>query len=47
MVVPAGGERRELRRAVRTVCAVTLKPSGSAHHDGVADIMRTIVRECV
>jgi 2-dehydropantoate 2-reductase len=29
------------------VCAVTLMPSGIAHHDGVADIMRAIVRECV
>jgi 2-dehydropantoate 2-reductase len=29
------------------VCAVTLQPSGIAHHDGVADIMRAIVRECV
>ena len=29
------------------VCAVTLEPSGIAHHDGVADIMRAIVRECV
>lgn len=29
------------------VCAVTLKPSGLAHHDGVADIMRAIVRECI
>jgi 2-dehydropantoate 2-reductase len=29
------------------VCAVTLKPSGIAHHDEVADIMRAIVRECV
>ena len=29
------------------VCALTLKPSGIAHHDGVAEIMRCIVRECV
>ena len=29
------------------VCAVTLKPSGLAHHDGVADLIRAIVRECV
>lgn len=29
------------------VCAVTLMPSGIAHHDGVADLMRAIVRECV
>jgi 2-dehydropantoate 2-reductase len=29
------------------VCAVTLVPSGIAHHDGVADVMRAIVRECI
>jgi 2-dehydropantoate 2-reductase len=29
------------------VCAVLLKPSGIAHHDGVAELMRAIVRECV
>jgi 2-dehydropantoate 2-reductase len=29
------------------VSAVLLKPAGIAHHDGVADIMRTLVRECV
>ena len=29
------------------VSAVLLKPAGIAHHDGVAEIMRTIVRECV
>lgn len=29
------------------VSAVLAKPAGIAHHDGVADIMRTLVRECV
>ena len=29
------------------VSAVLLKPNGIAHHDGVAELMRTIVRECV
>ena len=29
------------------VCAVLKEPSRIAHHDGVADIMRAIVRECV
>ena len=29
------------------VCAVLKEPSRVAHHDGVADIMRAIVRECV
>ncbi len=29
------------------VNAVLLKPAGIAHHDGVADLMRAIVRECV
>jgi 2-dehydropantoate 2-reductase len=29
------------------VNAVLLKPAGIAHHDGVADLMRHIVRECV
>lgn len=29
------------------VSAVLLKPAGIAHHDGVADLMRSIVRECV
>jgi 2-dehydropantoate 2-reductase len=29
------------------VCAATLKPAGIAHHDGVADIIRAIVRECI
>jgi 2-dehydropantoate 2-reductase len=29
------------------VSAVVLKPAGIVHHDGVADIVRTIVRECV
>jgi len=29
------------------VSAVLLKPAGIAHHDGVAEIMRTLVRECV
>lgn len=29
------------------VSAVLAKPTGIAHHDGVAEIMRTIVRECV
>ena len=29
------------------VSAVLLKPAGIAHHDGVAEIMRAIVRECV
>ena len=28
-------------------CAVLLKPSGIVHHDGVAELMRDIVRECV
>jgi len=28
------------------VSAVLLKPAGIAHHDGVAEIMRTLVREC-
>ena len=28
-------------------CAVLLKPNGIAHHDGVARLMRDIVRECV
>jgi 2-dehydropantoate 2-reductase len=28
-------------------CAVLLKPNGIAHHDGVAQLMRDIVRECV
>ena len=29
------------------VSAAVLKPAGIVHHDGVADIVRTIVRECV
>jgi 2-dehydropantoate 2-reductase len=29
------------------VNAVLLKPAGIAHHDGVAELMRDIVRECV
>jgi 2-dehydropantoate 2-reductase len=29
------------------VMAVTLEPAGIAHHEGVADLMRAIVRECV
>jgi len=29
------------------VSAVLLKPAGIAHHDGVAEIMRALVRECV
>lgn len=29
------------------VSAVLLKPAGIAHHDGVAELMRAIVRECV
>jgi 2-dehydropantoate 2-reductase len=29
------------------VCAVLKEPTRIAHHDGVADIMRAIVRECV
>jgi len=29
------------------VSAVLLEPAGIAHHDGVAEIMRTLVRECV
>jgi 2-dehydropantoate 2-reductase len=29
------------------VCAVLKEPARIAHHDGVADIMRAIVRECV
>lgn len=29
------------------VSAVLLKPAGIAHHDGVAELMRDIVRECV
>jgi 2-dehydropantoate 2-reductase len=29
------------------VSAVVLKPAGIVHHDGVADIVGTIVRECV
>jgi 2-dehydropantoate 2-reductase len=29
------------------VSAVLLKPAGISHHDGVADLMRTLVRECV
>jgi 2-dehydropantoate 2-reductase len=29
------------------VCAVLKEPSRIAHHDGVADIMRAIVRECL
>ena len=29
------------------VCAAILKPAGIAHHEGVAEIMRGIVRECV
>jgi 2-dehydropantoate 2-reductase len=29
------------------VSAVLLKPAGIAHHDGVAALMRDIVRECV
>src|SRR5688572_29194577 len=29
------------------VLAVLLKPAGIVHHDGVADIVRKIVRECV
>ena len=28
-------------------CAVLLKPNGIAHHEGVAGLMRSIVRECV
>ena len=29
------------------VSAVLLKPAGIAHHDGVAEILRAIVRECI
>jgi 2-dehydropantoate 2-reductase len=29
------------------VCAALLKPAGIVHHDGVADVMRAIVRECI
>ena len=29
------------------VSALLLKPAGIAHHDGVAELMRAIVRECV
>ncbi|HEY6125225.1 MAG TPA: 2-dehydropantoate 2-reductase [Steroidobacteraceae bacterium] len=29
------------------VSAVLLEPAGIAHHDGVAEILRTIVRECI
>jgi 2-dehydropantoate 2-reductase len=29
------------------VCAATLKPAGIVHHEGVAEIMRAIVRECI
>ena len=29
------------------VCAALLKPAGIVHHDGVAEIMRAIVRECI
>jgi 2-dehydropantoate 2-reductase len=29
------------------VSAVLLKPAGIAHHDGVAELMRAIVRECL
>ncbi len=29
------------------VNAVLLEPAGIAHHDGVADLMRAIVRECI
>jgi 2-dehydropantoate 2-reductase len=29
------------------VNAVLVKPAGISHHDGVAEIMRTLVRECV
>jgi len=28
-------------------CAVLLEPSGISHHEGVAELMRNIVRECV
>ena len=28
-------------------CAVLLKPAGIVHHEGVAEIMRTIIRECI
>lgn len=28
-------------------CAVLLKPQGIVHHEGVAELMRTLVRECV
>ena len=29
------------------VCAALLKPAGIVHHEGVAEIMRAIVRECI
>ena len=29
------------------VSAVLLKPAGIAHHDGIAELMRAIVRECI
>jgi 2-dehydropantoate 2-reductase len=29
------------------VCAVLLKPAGIVHHDGIAELMRGIVRECI
>jgi 2-dehydropantoate 2-reductase len=29
------------------ISAVLLKPAGIAHHDGVAELMRAIVRECI
>ena len=29
------------------ISAVLLKPAGIAHHDGVAEAMRTLVRECI
>jgi len=28
-------------------CAVLLEPIGISHHDGVAELMRTLVRECI
>lgn len=29
------------------ICAVLLKPAGIVHHEGVAEAMRTIIRECI
>jgi len=29
------------------ICAVLLKPAGIVHHEGVAEAMRAIIRECI